>query len=57
MLIYGLNPVLEALRAGRVTQVRVVATARDRMRDLRQVAESAGVPIRVVEAAEPYLVR
>lgn len=52
MLIYGLNPVLEALRAGRVTQVRVVATARDRMRDLRQVAESAGVPIRVVEAAE-----
>ena len=52
MLIYGLNPVLEALRAGRVIAVRMVASDRERLRELRQLAESIGVPVRSAEAAE-----
>jgi 23S rRNA (guanosine2251-2'-O)-methyltransferase len=52
MLIYGLNPVLEALRAGRVIAIRMVSSERDRLRALRQLAESAGVPVRSVEVAE-----
>ena len=31
MLIYGINPVLEALRAGRVTALRVSPRADDRV--------------------------
>jgi len=52
MLIYGLNPVLEALRAGRAVAVRMLASDRERLRELRQLAESIGVPVRSVEVAE-----
>lgn len=52
MLIYGLNPVLEALRAGRVIAIRMVSSERDRLRAVRQLADSARVPVRSVEVAE-----
>ncbi|MCX6551572.1 MAG: 23S rRNA (guanosine(2251)-2'-O)-methyltransferase RlmB [Acidobacteria bacterium] len=52
MLIYGINPILEALRAGSVRQIRVVATARDRVRDIRDLARAQGVPVHVVPPAE-----
>ena len=45
MLIYGINPVLEALRAGRVRVVRVATPVRDRVRDVRDLASSLGVPV------------
>jgi 23S rRNA (guanosine2251-2'-O)-methyltransferase len=50
MRIYGINPVLEALRAGRVTALRVALRAasaeQGRVADLVKLAESKGVPIR-----------
>ena len=52
MLIYGINPVLEALRAGRVRELRVVARAEGRVADLVHAAERAGVPVRRVGAAD-----
>jgi len=52
MLIYGLNPVLEALRAGRVIAIRMSSSDRERLRAVRQLAESAGVAVRSVEVAE-----
>lgn len=52
MLIYGINPVLEALRAGRVKELRVVARAGGRVADLIVAAERAGVPVRRVGAAD-----
>ena len=39
MLIYGINPVLEALRAGRVKELRIVARAEGRVADLVQVLD------------------
>jgi 23S rRNA (guanosine2251-2'-O)-methyltransferase len=50
MLIYGINPVLEALRAGHVRLLRVATPVRDRVREVRDLAASLGVP---VEAASP----
>lgn len=52
MLIYGINPVLEALRAGRVTQLRVAERAGGRVADVIKAAERDGVPVRRVAAAE-----
>ena len=47
MLIYGINPVLEALRAGRVTELRVGdARGRARRAIVVDAAERAGVPVR-----------
>jgi 23S rRNA (guanosine2251-2'-O)-methyltransferase len=48
--IYGINPVLEALRAGRVREVRVVAPVRDRHRGIVELARSGGVTVRQVSA-------
>lgn len=45
MIIYGINPVLEALRARRVTQLRVAARRDDRLRQLLSVAAEQGVRI------------
>lgn len=50
MLIYGINPVLEALRAGRVASVRVSADAGDRLRALLHEAERAGLDVQRVPA-------
>ena len=52
MLIYGINPVFEALRAGRVKELRVVARASGRLADLIVAAERAGVPVRRVGAGD-----
>lgn len=48
MLIYGINPVLEALRAGRVTSIRVSPRADDRLTQVVRLAEEQGVPVRRV---------
>jgi 23S rRNA (guanosine2251-2'-O)-methyltransferase len=49
MIVYGLNPVLEALRAGRVTALRVGARGGDRMRELLTLAEERGVRVQRVD--------
>jgi 23S rRNA (guanosine2251-2'-O)-methyltransferase len=52
MLIYGINPVLEALRAGRVTRLRVTERGGERVAEVMRAAERAGVPIARVGASE-----
>jgi 23S rRNA (guanosine2251-2'-O)-methyltransferase len=52
MLIYGINPVLEALKAGRVREVRVDGALRERVREIRAKSESMGVPVRTVSAQD-----
>jgi len=52
MLIYGINPVLEALKTGRVREVRVDGAARERVREIRAMAEANRVPVRVVSAQD-----
>lgn len=52
MLIYGINPVLEALKAGRVREVRVDGARGDRLREIRAIAEANRVPVRVVSAQD-----
>lgn len=49
--VYGINPVLEALRAGRAAAVRVAPRADDRLAALVALAESRGVPVTRVAAA------
>jgi 23S rRNA (guanosine2251-2'-O)-methyltransferase len=50
VIIYGINPVTEALRAGRVKGLRVSERAGDRLRDLMALAAAARVPVRHVSA-------
>ena len=52
MLIYGINPVLEALRAGRVSALRVSARADDRVAGVLRLAEEQGVSVRRVAAGD-----
>jgi 23S rRNA (guanosine2251-2'-O)-methyltransferase len=53
MVIYGLNPVLEALRAGRVSVIRVAdGASRDRLREVRELARAQGVRVEVLPAPE-----
>lgn len=52
MLIYGINPVLEALRAGRVKHLRVAGRASDRLADLVKTAGRAQVSITRVAGAD-----
>ena len=52
MLIYGINPVLEALRAGRVKEIRVADGSGGRVADLVKAAEAHAVPVRRVPGAE-----
>jgi 23S rRNA (guanosine2251-2'-O)-methyltransferase len=49
MIVYGLNPVLEALRAGRVTALRVGVRGGERMRELLTLADARGVRVQRVE--------
>ncbi len=52
MLIYGFNPVREALRAGRAAVVRISdAASRDRVSELRDLARTSGVRVEIVPAA------
>lgn len=50
MIIYGINPVLEALRAGRVKELRVGGRADDRLKQLLALAAEQGVRVRRVPA-------
>ena len=50
MLIYGINPVLEALRAGRVSELRVGERSGVRLRELLSLAGARGVRVRRVSA-------
>lgn len=52
MLIYGINSVLEALRAGRVRELRVSDRVGGRIGDAIGAAERAGVDVRRVSASE-----
>jgi 23S rRNA (guanosine2251-2'-O)-methyltransferase len=52
MLIYGINPVLEALRAGRVTSIRLSPRAEDRVCSAVRRAEEQGIQVRRVQATE-----
>ena len=50
MIIYGINPVLEAIRAGRVRELRVGGRADDRLKQLLALAGERGVRVRRVPA-------
>jgi 23S rRNA (guanosine2251-2'-O)-methyltransferase len=50
--IYGINPVLEALRARRVTALRVSPRADERLTALVRLAEEQEIPVRRVTADE-----
>ncbi len=52
MLMYGINPVLEALRARRVTLLRVSARADDRLTQLVRMAVDQGVAVQRISADE-----
>lgn len=52
MRIYGINPVVEALRAKRVTAIRVSPRADDRLMEIVRLAEQQGVPVRRANAHE-----
>lgn len=49
MIIYGINPVLEAIRTGRAAEVMVVAPHGDRVRELLKEARALGVAVRIVD--------
>jgi len=50
--IYGINPVLEALRARRATAIHVSPRADERLTAIVRLAEEHGVPVRRVTADE-----
>ncbi len=52
MIIYGINPVVEALRAGRARSVRVSGRADQRLHDVLRLAADAGVRVMRVDAAD-----
>src|ERR1043166_4145111 len=52
MLIYGINPVLEALRAGRVTRLRVAGRADRRVTAILELAASSRVAVQHVPPIE-----
>ncbi len=52
MLIYGINPVLEALRAKRVTSLRVATRADDRLSAIARLADEQRIVVQRVTAAD-----
>ena len=52
MIVYGLNPVLEALRAGHVRAVRLGAVSSSRQAQVRRLAAAAGTPVTQVPTAD-----
>ncbi|HTK28248.1 MAG TPA: 23S rRNA (guanosine(2251)-2'-O)-methyltransferase RlmB [Vicinamibacterales bacterium] len=48
MIVYGLNPVIEALRAGRASEVRVTDRGGAVVREVLRIAEREHVPVRRV---------
>jgi len=51
MIVYGINPVLEALRAGRVTALRVGQRTGGRIQELQALAAEHGVKVQRVDSA------
>ncbi len=51
MIIYGLNPVVEALKAGVVVNLRVSSRGGARVREVAERAKREGLPVREVDAA------
>jgi 23S rRNA (guanosine2251-2'-O)-methyltransferase len=52
MLIYGINPVLEALRARRVTEIRIASRTDERFAAVLRLADEQGVTVRRVSPDE-----
>ena len=52
MLIYGINSVLEAIRAGRVRELRVADRQGGRVAEAITAAQRAGIEVRRVQATE-----
>ena len=52
MRIYGIHPVVEALRAKRVTALRVSFRADDRLNEVVRLAEQQGIPVRRAKGDE-----
>ena len=52
MVIYGINPVLEALRAGRVDAIRFAHRGDARLSELLDAARKAGVTLKRVDSDE-----
>jgi 23S rRNA (guanosine2251-2'-O)-methyltransferase len=52
MIIYGINPVLEALRAGRVDAIRFGQRSDARLNEILDAARKAGVAVKRVDANE-----
>ena len=52
MMVYGINPVLEALKAGRATRVRVAGRADARVQQVLSEAGRRSVPVIHVEPGE-----
>jgi 23S rRNA (guanosine2251-2'-O)-methyltransferase len=52
MVIYGVNAVMEAIRAGRVRELRVSERAGGRVAEAIALAERGGIPVRRVNAHE-----
>ncbi len=52
MIVYGINPVLEALRAGRVKEVCIGERPGKRIEPLVQAARRGGIPVRTVPPAD-----
>src|SRR4029453_12343637 len=52
MRIYGINPVVEALRAKRVTAIRVSPRADERLTEIVRLAGEQGIPVRRANAHE-----
>jgi 23S rRNA (guanosine2251-2'-O)-methyltransferase len=50
MIVYGINPVLEALRAGRVKELRLAMRNDGRLREILDLAGKKHVPVRHVTA-------
>ena len=48
MIVYGINPVMEALRAGRAREIRVSDRGGDRMREVIALAAQHRVPVKRV---------
>ena len=51
MIVYGVNPVMEALRAGRVRKLRVGPRSDRRVEEVLALARKSGVPIERTDAA------
>jgi 23S rRNA (guanosine2251-2'-O)-methyltransferase len=52
VIVYGINPVIEALRSGRAREVRVASRTRGRHEDVLNLARERGVPVRTIGPGE-----